>query len=169
MIHPVEEPTGVMWCGPTALASTFGLTYDEADALYRSVRDQKRRIVHTSAADTKQATRRLLRRRGINKWPFIVELSTNDGTPLTRNLRPRITSTKDIRQIASIYPGFVPAMLIIGKTHKKSKHIVAYDYKTKRLCDNWSRGIVRNLDDHPLKDWYVFKMIMVPEELYGRD
>lgn len=169
MIHPVEEPTGAMWCGPTALASMFGITYEEADAVYRAVRGQKRRIVHTSAANTKVATRRLLRRRGLNRWPFIVLLTTNDGTPLTRRSRPRISSSKDISQITAIYPGFVPAALIVGKTHMKSKHIVAYDHKRKRLCDNWSRGKVLPLKDHPLKDWYVFKMIMVPEEFYGID
>lgn len=150
------------WCGPSALAAAMGITYDEADALYRRIRKQKRRIVHTSAANTRRAMEIIRKKRGLKGPVNIIELVMEDGSVMPKERRPRISSFKDLNQIARIYPNETPVMLIVGKTHDRSRHIVAYDHRRKMLCDNWSHGKVLPIKDHPLRDWFVFKMFTVP-------
>lgn len=169
MIYTVRGLSGNDWCGPTAFASIARINYDEADAVYRKIRKSKRRVVHTRPNDHRRAVQGLLRKQGIYKWPYWVELVMEDGSDMPASQRPRVTSYRDLNFITnmSVHDGFLPIALIIGRAHDKSSHIVAYDHRKKRLCDNFSYGKVLSIPNHPLKDWFIFKMLFVPEEHYG--
>lgn len=151
-----------MWCGPTALAAIFGTTYDDADAMLRKVRKQKRRIVSSKPTDLLKVLANSMRRRGLKPVAFYISVDVDDRR------RPKVRELAELNRIVRVHAdrGWVPVALLTGKTPARHDHVIAYDHKRKRLCDTNTRGKVWSVNEHPLKHDYLHGIVVVGEEFY---
>lgn len=152
-----------MWCGPTAIASILGITYDEADALLRKTRKQKRRIVGSKPREMMRVLANSMRQRGINPVAYYIEITVDEQR------RPKIRELAELNRIVKAHAryGWVPVGLLSGKTTKGHDHVMAYDHKRKLLCDTNTRGRKFPVNAHPLKHDYLHGIIVVGKEFYN--